>query len=132
MAGANKQAIAAYKAYLDADSAGKFAITANRRIKTLQAQTKTTEPPPKKVEPQPKPKRAAVTPAAVSTDQTPTVKKKKKNKMLWLIAGAAVIAAGVAADVVPESGSNGSLDGMDLVPVGLYGIGITAVIIGVF
>lgn len=125
-AGAKVQAIKTYKAYIAADATAKFSITAQNRIKELEKPAATKEPVPK----------ATVPKSALAPDPAPTAtitkKKKKKNKMLWLIAGAAVIAAGVAADTIPESGSNGSFDGMDIVPVGLYGVGITALVIGVF
>lgn len=63
---------------------------------------------------------------------TSDASQKKKPKWLWVAAGAVVIAAGIAADTIPSAGSNGSFAGTDLLPVGLYGLGITAVVVGVF
>jgi len=50
----------------------------------------------------------------------------------WLAAGAAVVAGGVLADVIPESGENGEWDATDFVPVGLYAAGGFFVYKGVF
>lgn len=50
----------------------------------------------------------------------------------WVGGGAATLAVGVVADVVPDSGKNGVLDAMDFVPVGLYAIGAVAIALGIF
>jgi len=50
----------------------------------------------------------------------------------WVGIGAAALAAGVLADVAPASASNGELDAMDFVPLGLYGVGATFVVVGAF
>lgn len=50
----------------------------------------------------------------------------------WLGIGVSVLAAGVAADLIPDSGGNGEFDGTDLVPVALYGLGGYFVYEGVF
>ena len=45
------------------------------------------------------------------------------RSLFWLgLAGAAIL-GGVVLDNVPESASNGELDGMDFVPAGLYTVG---------
>ena len=46
--------------------------------------------------------------------------------------GAAIIAAGVAADLSPDTSSNGSVDALDFLPVGLYGVGALLVYRGAF
>lgn len=46
--------------------------------------------------------------------------------------GAAIIAAGVAADLSPDSSSNDQLDALDFLPVGLYGVGALLVYRGAF
>ena len=118
---ASAKAIRTYKQYLAADSTGKFAITARKHIRELEAADEPNE--------------TTTTPAITQTPETPTKTKttpKKKSKWLWVAAGAALIVAGVAADTVPSSGSNGKFDATDVLPVGLYGVGIAGVVLGVF
>jgi tetratricopeptide (TPR) repeat protein len=54
------------------------------------------------------------------------------RRMIWLAAGAAAIAAGVALDTLPESAGNGTLDGLDFAPIGLYGLGVTGLVLAAF
>jgi tetratricopeptide (TPR) repeat protein len=56
----------------------------------------------------------------------------RRNRMLWLAAGVAALAAGVALDTLPGSADNGEVDGLDFAPVGLYGLGVTGLVLGVF
>ncbi len=55
-----------------------------------------------------------------------------KRNWTLIAVGAALIAAGAAIDLAPSSGSNGDVDLLDFVPVGLYGVGGVLVWRGVF
>ncbi|MCG8420046.1 MAG: tetratricopeptide repeat protein [Proteobacteria bacterium] len=61
----------------------------------------------------------------------PPVATRRRSWTLIAI-GAALIAAGVVADVGPDSSSNDELDTMDFVPVGLYGAGALLMFRGTF
>jgi tetratricopeptide (TPR) repeat protein len=65
-------------------------------------------------------------------DVTTTDKPAEGISWLWVAAGAAALGAGVLIDAVPESGSNGKLDGTDFIPVGFYGLGGTLMVTGFF
>ena len=56
----------------------------------------------------------------------------KGMKWGWVAAGAGLVVAGLAADLLPDSADNGKVDALDFVPVGLYGLGGFFVIRGVF
>jgi len=126
MVGSTQQAVDTYEAYLAAEPAGKFAISARKHLDELeQTSAATTEPKPADLT-------TLDLPSTTEHGMIESAPRKKKTKWLWVAAGAAEIAAGFAADTIPSAGSNGTFDGTDLVPVGLYGLGITAVVVGVF
>ena len=53
------------------------------------------------------------------------------KRLFWLGLAGVTILGGVILDNAPDSASNGQFDGMDVVPVGLYGLG-TGFLIGAF
>lgn len=50
----------------------------------------------------------------------------------WLVAAGALIAAGIALDAFPATSHNHRLDAADFAPPTLYGLGATAIVVGVF
>ena len=61
---------------------------------------------------------------AVRSSNTISIGGYEVNRSLfWLGLAGAAIAGGVVLDNVPESASNGELDGLDFVPAGLYTLG---------
>ena len=131
----------------------------DRLVAELLGGAVATRPPPPKVAkvtppPPPPPDPAKVTPAPPPPPKRKkTVSKKKKKDVafkypdppaprgdgagvsteaiVWLSAGAALAAGGVVVDTVPGSSSNGDLDAVDFVPVGLYALGAVAVVLGI-
>ena len=72
--------------------------------------------------------------AAAEASNSPATAEKKSSgaRWTWIAAGAAMIGAGVAVDLIPDSSSNGELDALDFAPVALYGIGIGLGVMGTF
>jgi tetratricopeptide (TPR) repeat protein len=67
--------------------------------------------------------------------ETPRLSERDRDggvNWLWVGAGAAALAVGVAADLLPDTGSNGTLDATDFVPAGLYAVGAGLMFVGVF
>jgi tetratricopeptide (TPR) repeat protein len=54
------------------------------------------------------------------------------RRVAWISVGAGLVAGGVLADTLPESGDNGTLDATDFLPVALYAAGLAAVAVGIF
>jgi len=52
--------------------------------------------------------------------------------LLYLSGGAAAISTGVVLDILPDSARNFELDALDLAPVGLYAIGVSALALGLY
>lgn len=140
-AGDKDEAIERYARYA-ADAQNPRSAEARERIKQL-AQSSTTgvvesgaEPEPEETAPptetQPEqvplelPPAEPVAPADVDRGDRGGV------SWLWVGAGVAAAALGIAADLGPDSSSNGKLDATDFIPVGLYGLGAGLVFVGVF
>jgi tetratricopeptide (TPR) repeat protein len=58
--------------------------------------------------------------------------RKRRLSKKWLLVGGAMLLGGLAVDLLPASGENGKLDGTDFIAPLMYGLGATAVIVGVF
>ena len=56
----------------------------------------------------------------------------KGRSWTLITVGVAFIAAGLVADLSPDSGTNGKVDAVDFLPVGLYGLGALLLYRGVF
>jgi tetratricopeptide (TPR) repeat protein len=65
-------------------------------------------------------------------DERPRSRRSTAARVGWIAGGAALIGGGVLLDTLPDSGHNGTFEATDLVPVGLYLVGVAAVAIGIF
>ncbi|MFU8802351.1 MAG: tetratricopeptide repeat protein [Bradymonadaceae bacterium] len=61
----------------------------------------------------------------------PEVEPASRASYVWLGAGGATLVGALALDIFPASASNGEFDALDFVPIGLYAVGIGAVVYGV-
>lgn len=52
--------------------------------------------------------------------------------LLYLSGSAAAISTGVVLDIVPDSARNFELDPLDLAPIGLYALGVSALALGIY
>jgi tetratricopeptide (TPR) repeat protein len=66
---------------------------------------------------------ASMSTTAVAADAPDRSTAKRRDPSLLVLAGVA-IAAGVLLDLTPASANNGDFDGMDLAPIGCYGLGL--------
>jgi len=140
LAGDKKQALADYQRYRNQSSAGLRLGDAVERIATLEREIeiearKATEPEPKPPahEPAPKPVEPIVTPTPVERPPEKPAPKQDGGISWWRVAvGAVLVGGGVAFDMIPDSSSNGELEAIDFLPVGLYGAGALFVYNGVF
>jgi tetratricopeptide (TPR) repeat protein len=65
-------------------------------------------------------------------EERPAARRSTASRVGWIAGGAALIGGGVLLDTLPDSGHNGTFEATDLVPVGLYLVGVAAVAIGIF
>ena len=65
-------------------------------------------------------------------EERPASRRSTASRVAWIAGGAARIGGGVLLDTLPDSGHNGTFEATDLVPVGLYLVGVAAVAIGIF
>lgn len=125
--GDDDRALAEYKRYRQLAPAGSNNAAALEHITSIERAAK-----PDEVDTPTEPIRKDV----VTPPEEPVVDEKKDDdggiRWGWLAAGAAVVAGGVLADVLPDSGDNGEWDATDFVPVGLYAAGGFFVYKGVF
>ena len=120
LGGLATQALAAYRLYRRTAPDGINAAEARQKQTTLE--TAALGP-------------TSLPSATVTTAAAPApVANKKSSSLGWVRLGLGVgaIAAGVAADLIPESASNHKFDAVDLAPVALYGLGAGFLYSGVF
>jgi tetratricopeptide (TPR) repeat protein len=125
LAGKRTEALASYRLYRRLDPEGINLAEAKRRQSELEAQI--VSPKAGGSEPAP----AGAIDAQLPED-APAAKSKEGLSWGWIGLGAGVLAAGLATDLIPSSGDNGKLDGLDFAPVALYGLGGYFVYEGVF
>ena len=65
-------------------------------------------------------------------EERPASRRSTASRVGGIAGGAALIGGGVLLDTLPDSGHNGTFEATDLVPVGLYLVGVAAVAIGIF
>lgn len=68
---------------------------------------------------------------SVQAPPTPAESSSSHVPYYWLGGGAAAVLTGVALDVFPASAGNGEFDTLDVVPIGLYAVGVGALVYGV-
>jgi tetratricopeptide (TPR) repeat protein len=69
---------------------------------------------------------------AVLEAEAPAAAPSARKRIVWLGAGAALLASGLLLDTFPDSARNDELDALDFAPVGLYAAGLAAIAVGVF
>lgn len=69
---------------------------------------------------------------SVQAPPTLTESSRGNEPYYWLGGGAAAIVTGVALDIFPSTATNQSFDALDVVPIGLYAVGVGALAYGVF
>jgi hypothetical protein len=129
--GDKKQALVEFQRYRHEAPAGPRAGDAVEKIATLEREIAEEARKPARDDQGGPPD--DVRPDITAPPEIPPEKKTKTGvDWGWLVVGTAVIATGIVTDVVPDSGSNGELDGLDLLPIGLYGLGGYFMYEGVF
>ncbi len=130
-----EQALKYYSNYLEKAPKGKKASEARARKVALERKLEPAEKPPsldiKAVEPpdsEPPEPIGIVTPAPAADSPAQADIK----KWAFIGVGAAMIAGGVALDLGPSSSRNSSFDGVDVLPVALYAVGGTLMLVGIF
>ncbi len=147
MSGERDQAIEKYEAYLAERPKGEIAEEAKSFAAELRAEAE-AEKEARRAEEQEESERArrlapdrAVGAARGDEDrrvdleaesERPGPRRSTARRVAWIAAGAALVGAGVLVDTVPDSGHNGTLEGTDFIPVGLYLAGLAAAAIGIF
>ena len=59
-------------------------------------------------------------------------KGKRRTDWGWITVGVALVGMGVPFDLGPSTSRNGQFDRFDLVPAGLYALGLAAIGVGLF
>jgi tetratricopeptide (TPR) repeat protein len=138
--GKKEKAVAAYTDYLDKEPGGKKAPEARARKIALEralaaeADRRAREnPDPGPVDPSPA-EPSPAEPIARPPVDAGVAKPARSEGVSWgrLAIGATAVAAGLIVDFAPDSSSNGALDALDFVPIGLYSAGAFFVYTGVF
>ena len=141
--GKKEEAVASYADYLAKEPRGKKAPEARARKVALERaiaaekaeaerrareEARTRPEPPVETREQPDPRIAETAPPV----ESPRPATQREVSWTRVAIGATALAVGLAVDLGPDSSSNGELDALDLVPIGLYGAGAFFVYTGVF
>jgi Tfp pilus assembly protein PilF len=130
--GDRAQAIVEYERYRSLAAGGERSALALERASTLKRElARDVEDPDGNGGKQP-PDRDLIGPNDKPEPVEPRAKDGGGLRWGWVAVGAGLIAGGIAADVLPESGDNGEWDATDFLPLGLYGAGGFFVYKGVF
>ena len=122
-------AVVEYQRYRELAPTGPHAVDAIKKITTLEREIEEASRPPVADKP---PQEIIV--KLPDQPRQPVDKPKKKSGMKWhwVALGALAVVAGVGMDLGPGTSRNGELDPVDFVGAGLYGVGGTLLIMGVF
>ncbi len=128
------KAVVEYERYRELAPTGPRGAEALEKIAALKREL-ALAPPPETDKPTPPvaPTAQPVAPSPQPPTPSPDAAEEEDGIGWWWVGiGAAVIALGVVADHAPSEATNGELDGLDFLPLGLYGVGGTFMAIGVF
>ncbi len=128
------KAVVEYERYRELAPTGPHGADALEKIGALNQQLAPT-PPPETTGPPPPvaPTAQPVAPPPQPPAPPPDAAEEEDGIGWWWVGiGAAIIAGGIVADHAPSEAKNGELDGLDFLPLGLYGVGGTFMAIGVF
>jgi tetratricopeptide (TPR) repeat protein len=118
-------AVVEYEHYRELAPTGVHSPDAIRKITSLRQEIAAASLP--------KPEKQPPIEVVVKQPTEDKPKKRKKGRTwTWIAIGAAAIAGGLVADLVPSNARNGELDGTDFIPLPCYAMGGVFLLVGVF